>query len=219
MLLLLACVAATPDTRSADTREADTDADTDTDTDADADTDADTDTVDTGPFDSDGDGAVAANDCDDADPAAHPGADEQWNDRDDDCDGVVDADGAWAGTIRLRASAIYEGRRYEFTLDCPFSGSRAAGRIDYTVTCTPDPDDPNAQRLLGASLVITPEDPTVSGAAWDDPAMFTSANGWDSRGAGVMTWTSFDRAEARYTLDGVSLDVVADGALTRTATR
>jgi hypothetical protein len=50
--------------------------------------------------DTDGDGAVALVDCDDGDPAVFPGAVEQCNGQDDDCDGVVpltetdvDADG------------------------------------------------------------------------------------------------------------------------------
>jgi predicted outer membrane repeat protein len=71
----------------------DTDADIDTDTDTDADTDADTDT-DAEDVDADGDGAVAGDDCDDADPAVHPGADELCNGADDDCDGEVDEDDA-----------------------------------------------------------------------------------------------------------------------------
>ncbi|MFK7930444.1 MAG: MopE-related protein, partial [Myxococcota bacterium] len=33
--------------------------------------------------------SVDAGDCDDADDAIHPGAPDAWNDRDDDCDGVV----------------------------------------------------------------------------------------------------------------------------------
>ena len=40
--------------------------------------------------DLDGDGAVAASDCDDADPARHPSAAEACNGVDDDCDGQVD---------------------------------------------------------------------------------------------------------------------------------
>ncbi len=42
--------------------------------------------------DSDGDGFVESSDCDDGDPAVHPGADEVCNDLDDDCDGFVDLD-------------------------------------------------------------------------------------------------------------------------------
>ena len=40
--------------------------------------------------DDDGDGAAACEDCDDLDPAVHPGADEVCNGVDDDCDGTVD---------------------------------------------------------------------------------------------------------------------------------
>ncbi len=45
-------------------------------------------TVDTGPFDRDQDGVFAAEDCDDNDASVFPGADELWNLRDDDCDGL-----------------------------------------------------------------------------------------------------------------------------------
>ena len=46
-----------------------------------------------GVVDADGDGATAEVDCDDADPAVHPGADELCNEIDDNCDGVVDEAG------------------------------------------------------------------------------------------------------------------------------
>lgn len=49
--------------------------------------------VDTGisaEVDGDGDGVPAADDCDDGDASVFPGADEVCNERDDDCDGVVD---------------------------------------------------------------------------------------------------------------------------------
>jgi hypothetical protein len=71
----------------------DTSADTDTDTDGDSDTDSDTDT-DTGtpPPDADGDGSVDDVDCDDTNPAVHPGATETCNGIDDDCDSYVDDD-------------------------------------------------------------------------------------------------------------------------------
>ncbi len=40
--------------------------------------------------DADGDGSPAGEDCDDRDPAVHPGATERCNDQDDDCDGDID---------------------------------------------------------------------------------------------------------------------------------
>ena len=45
---------------------------------------------DVGPVDADGDGWPQDDDCDDTDPDVHPGAPEQCNDQDDDCDGQVD---------------------------------------------------------------------------------------------------------------------------------
>ena len=48
--------------------------------------------VDTGPYDQDGDGYVYAEDCDDTNASIHPGAAEQCNIIDDDCDGTVDED-------------------------------------------------------------------------------------------------------------------------------
>jgi hypothetical protein len=44
--------------------------------------------------DADGDGVIEEADCDDSDATVHPGAPEQCNEIDDDCDGVVDEDPA-----------------------------------------------------------------------------------------------------------------------------
>ena len=45
------------------------------------------------PDDNDGDGVAAADDCDDADAAVHPGATEVCDSLDNDCDGATDEDG------------------------------------------------------------------------------------------------------------------------------
>ncbi len=54
------------------------------------------------PDDLDEDGySVAEGDCQDGDPAIHPGTIETWDDQDNDCDGLVDAEGSFGGSIFL----------------------------------------------------------------------------------------------------------------------
>jgi hypothetical protein len=50
------------------------------------------------PIDADGDGYAEGEDCDDDDPAVHPGAEEHCDGVDEDCDGVVDEDAVDAST-------------------------------------------------------------------------------------------------------------------------
>jgi hypothetical protein len=168
-------------------------------------------------LDRDSDGHTEDVDCDDRDPRISPSAPETWNGIDDDCDGFADADGTWAGTIRLDASAVYEGRRYDFRLDCPLVGSRSAETYAFTITCSPDPSDEAAQRLLGATLTITSTEGGARDATWAGGVTFASSNGWDSAGTGTVDWTSFDEATVRVEQSGVSLSATGSGQTARTA--
>jgi hypothetical protein len=69
-----------------------------------------------GTVDADGDGHDAAADCDDTDPAVHPGAAEVCNARDDDCDGTVDGGDGLCGRGEVCTTGVC--RCAEGFVDC-----------------------------------------------------------------------------------------------------
>jgi hypothetical protein len=97
LVLLLACEGASDASAPADTAETADTADTD-------------DTADTAPEDTDGDGYVAPEDCDDTDASVYPGAPDWCDGTDQDCDGEPAPPGACTGLVdlapRLRNSFI-----------------------------------------------------------------------------------------------------------------
>ncbi len=167
------------------------------------------------PRDIDEDGYPAGEDCMDLNAAVNPGATEVWNGLDDDCDGVFDADGEWGTTALVEARAVYEGRPYSFSLDCPFAGTRGSGSFDWLITCTPDPDDEDAQRLLGASFTLTPEEAAVELDEWEGKAVLESSAGWDTRADATILWSSFERAAFVASLSAASLSMGAEATLKR----
>ncbi len=177
------------------------------------------DTADTGDTassrDLDGDGYVAGADCMDLNADVHPGATELWNGLDDDCDGVFDADGDWGGDLRGEATAVYEGRPYSFDFPCSGSGTRAAGRFDWSVVCTPSAADDDAQLMLGEAVTVTPDDPAVDGDAWSGVVLVASTNGWDTDGSGSIAWSTFEAATFRASLDAFSLELAVTGTIAR----
>ena len=171
--------------------------------------------VDTGPFDEDGDGSQRSEDCDDDDASIHPGADEAWDGKDNDCDGTIDGVGSYSGTLKMKAVGWFEGDKYSFDLDCPATLDRSLLESPFVVTCTPDPDDADAQRLLGSTLRVEPEDPYMWELdAWSDQVMFTSDD-WDTRGDGTLSWQDFETVAVVLALDTTWLDVTGSGKLRR----
>lgn len=180
-----------------------------------------TDTEGPGPsegLDRDQDGASAEEDCDDLDPRAYPGNAETWDGRDNDCDGVVDGRGAFAGAHTVSATAIVEGAEVEMTLQCPVTIDRTAGTLSFEVRCRPDPGDEDALALLGAEVVVSPVDNAVEAEAWSGTVMWTSSNGWTTTGTGHATWWDMDEVWLTTGLVTVSLEWAGTGSVTR-ATR
>ena len=167
------------------------------------------------PRDLDEDGYDYTVDCLDLNADVHPGATEVWNGLDDDCDGVIDGDGDWTGEIAVTATAVYEGRPYEFALRCPFVGTRLADTFPWLVTCTPDANNADAQRLLGASFTLVPEEDAVEGAAWSGAVTVASSSGWDTDAEGEIAWANLDTARLTAGLSAFSLSLQATGTISR----
>ncbi len=166
------------------------------------------------PTDVDGDGFPEGTDCDDYAPDVFPGATEQWNQVDDDCDGRVDADGAFAGAGIALASTVYEGTPYQWTLDCSATLDRIGdARVDFVVTCPTDPGDALAVQLLGVAVVLTPIDTAaVDAAAWGGAVTYTS-DAWAADGAATATWSGFDQLTLSSSLSTTWLDVSVSAAM------
>jgi len=165
--------------------------------------------------DVDQDGVPADEDCDDYDPSAYPGNTETWDQRDNDCDGIVDGQGWFEGRHAVDATAIYEGDEVSFVLDCTSALQRFAGSFTFVVDCEPDPEDPDAMLLLGEDLTLGPIDNGVSGPEWTGAVLLESSNGWSATGSGAASWVGMDAVVLSTTLDTVSLDWSGTGLLER----
>jgi len=133
-------------------------------------------------------GYVADNtDCDDADPAQYPGADEYCNGEDDDCDGDIDEDTA------VDVSTWYA------DVDSDTYGDPAVSDIDCNqptgyVTDNTDCDDTDAAQYPGADEYCNGEDDDCDGAIDEDGA--TDVLTWyadvDADGYGNPTASDID---------------------------
>ena len=196
VLTILACAGGASDADSAVSVDSAGTADTATADTADTSTPNDT----APPRDLDGDGADETLDCDDRDPARTPGAMEAWDGVDNDCDGRVDADGTFTGAPTLAATAIFEGRTYRFTAPCEAVAARQRRRLTVDLTCTPDAQDTDAQRMLGASRTLHAEDTYVDWTGrWSDTAPLQSASGWDTDAELSLDWPTADARVVRLT--------------------
>ena len=129
--------------------------------------------------DADGDGAVAADDCDDTNPAIHPGAGETCDSVDQDCDGEIDEDPAdgteWYPDLNGDGVGAVDGVA---VLACTAPTNTAASNTD----C----DDADAGVYVGAPEICDDRDQDCDGEADDSP---TAARDWfgDDDGDGYGT--------------------------------
>jgi len=102
-------------------------------------------------------------DCDDMDPAQHPGADEYCNGEDDDCDGVIDEDSA-VDVLTWYADADRDtyGNPLVSDIDC----DQPAGFVADSSDC----DDTDAAQYPGATEYCNGEDDDCDGLVDEDDA-------------------------------------------------
>jgi hypothetical protein len=98
LLLLLSCTPANVDLPPKESQPTESAIST-----KDSSTDSTQDSSTVGPLDEDEDGYTTATDCDDHQAETYPGAPQQWNGLDNDCDSFVDGDGLYSGTIPVSA--------------------------------------------------------------------------------------------------------------------
>ncbi len=164
------------------------------------------------PADLDSDGVTDDTDCDDYDPTVYPGADELYDEKDNDCDDRIDANGVYVGSVSVSASAVYEGVSYSFSLDCPTTLQRALKEVDFSAMCTTDGSE-MALILLGETVEIVMDSSNVTEGSWSGRFEFISSNGWDTNSDGTLTWSGLNTVNMLATLDTFSLDASVSGSV------
>lgn len=169
--------------------------------------------------DIDEDGYLEDVDCDDWNPNIYPGATEQLNDKDDDCDGYVDADGVHSGILTFDASAVYQGETYTFEQNCTGSIERIVGQVVMELSCAIDQSQERADQLLGETLVVRSEANFVFENEGNSNAEFISTGGeteWDANGTAMWTWSAWEvnqsaDVDVQVRLDALHLDIWLTG--------
>ena len=166
--------------------------------------------------DADQDGYDDTVDCDDFNPDVWPGATEVFDSIDNDCDGRVDADGNYSGTVTVTLSAIVEGTAFNYPIQCPTTLERyGEARVEFSITCTDPGGDSTRTGLMGEQITLTPIDrAAVAFADWEGAISLASVDGWDTEGTGSAQWSDLSTVVLSVSVDAFSLDLVGEGTLT-----
>jgi len=181
------------------------------------------DTESTSPIDVDEDGFTTETDCDDWNPLIYPGAVEEPDDEDNDCDGNIDWDGVFQGTVAMTAIAIYEGAPYSFEQSCTLVVDRIWRNAAIDVVCQVDLTQEKAQLLLGESLSISANGNGIVARTWQGDVELESTGGdfsWDADGEMGLTWSELgmdggSEVSVLFQMDTHSLDMQFSGIAER----
>lgn len=166
--------------------------------------------------DYDSDGFYGEDDCDDFDPNAYPGAEEVFDQTDNDCDGRVDADGFYRGSLLLDFTAVYKGVEYNREVNCTVELSRyGEASVEFEIVCEGTKLDEMGELLIGELLSITPtENANVTEGSWSGAVEFSSSDGWTSGGEASANWSDMSTLTLDVSMSSFSLDAAGSGALT-----
>jgi hypothetical protein len=120
--------------------------------------------------DADGDGYDTETDCDDADPAVHPGAEERCDSADNDCDGEVDEDASDAGSFYADRDGDGFGDASSAVIAC----EQPSGTVDDASDC----DDDDGAINPAADETCDGDDNDCDGLVDDEDGDLIDASTW-----------------------------------------